>query len=66
MDKDVHTEHCCIWHGCCYGSEDCTVKSENKKQSYPCEQCEYDAEQLRLMRNMNSIYVDYLDRVFND
>lgn len=40
--KDVHTEHCCIHHGCKYGDVDtCTVTSGISPQSYPCEFC-YD------------------------
>ena len=26
-DRDVHTEHCCVDHGCKYNSDDCTVVS---------------------------------------
>ncbi len=37
--KDVHTEHCCLKHGCKYGDGDCPVTTEQKKQSYPCERC---------------------------
>lgn len=39
--KDVHTEHCCILHGCKYGEEDyhCTVVSGRKPQSHPCQSC---------------------------
>lgn len=43
--KDVHTEHCCIVHGCKYGNDsECTVTSVGVRQSYPCEMCgpEYD------------------------
>ena len=43
-DKCVHTEHCCSKHGCKYGSKECPVESGEKKQSYPCEYCEYDNE----------------------
>jgi len=39
---DVHTEHCCLTHGCKYGDTDCTVTTTKGTQSYPCEQCEYD------------------------
>lgn len=42
--KDVHTEHCCIRHGCKYCKEDCTVTTGKAPQSYPCEDC-YEAEQ---------------------
>lgn len=45
--KDVHTEHCCILHGCKYGEDDyyCTVATGRKPQSYPCESCNYDGIQ---------------------
>jgi hypothetical protein len=43
-EKDVHTEHCCIRHGCKYGKEDCPVVTRAKKQSFACEYCQYDAE----------------------
>ena len=37
---DVHTEHCCLVHGCKYGNAyKCTVMSCREKQSYPCEDC---------------------------
>jgi hypothetical protein len=40
---DVHTEHCCILHGCKYGNlEDCSVFQGWKDQSYPCEDCAWD------------------------
>jgi hypothetical protein len=44
MNKDVHTEHCCIDHGCKYGNKFCTVASEEKEQSHSCEQCDLDDE----------------------
>lgn len=37
--KDVHTEHCCRFHGCKYGLADCTVEAKGALQSYPCENC---------------------------
>ena len=40
--KDVHTEHCCRFHGCKYGlagRQDCTVVNKGALQSYPCEDC---------------------------
>lgn len=36
IEKDSHTGHCCINHGCKYGDEDCTVTSGEKPQSYEC------------------------------
>jgi hypothetical protein len=39
--RDVHTEHCCVIHGCKYGKEDeCTVSTGAKAQSFKCELCE--------------------------
>lgn len=43
--KDVHTEHCCIIHGCRYGDKDCTVTNKNHPQSYPCQTCMDDKSQ---------------------
>ena len=40
-NKCVHTEHCCILHGCKYGDEYCPVESGNKRQSFLCESCNY-------------------------
>lgn len=37
---DVHTEHCCIEHGCKYGEDDCPVYLGYSKQTYRCESCE--------------------------
>lgn len=42
--KDVHTEHCCLKHGCKYGRwrsklDDCSVAAGRKSQSYMCERC---------------------------
>lgn len=37
--KDVHTEHCCIAHGCKYCDDDCPVWLGYKQQSYLCESC---------------------------
>ena len=43
--KDVHTEHCCIYHGCKYGYEMCSVVLGVKVQSYPCEKCSYETKE---------------------
>ena len=42
-DRDVHTEHCCLEHGCKYGDDHCTVTTRKKRQSYPCEWCPHNA-----------------------
>jgi len=39
LAKNVHTEHCCLEHGCKYGDDDCPVSSGKQKQSGPCETC---------------------------
>lgn len=44
-DRDVHTEHCCIHHGCKYCEDDCPVTSGEKVQSYLCEECVYELEE---------------------
>lgn len=46
MTKDVHTEHCCLKHGCKYGDPKCTVITKQKSQSHPCEDCDYAKETL--------------------
>lgn len=40
--QDVHTEHCCVLHGCKYGDVFCTVVTRKADQSYPCERCSED------------------------
>jgi hypothetical protein len=45
-EGDVHTEHCCLVHGCkyLYGADDeraCSVVNKSKKQAYPCGQGPY-------------------------
>lgn len=45
-DKDVHTEHCCATHGCKYGDRDCPVENGRKKQSHPCESCDWEKEEV--------------------
>jgi len=35
----VHETHCCVLHGCKYGSENCPVKNGKIIQQYPCPDC---------------------------
>ena len=35
----VHAAHCCKWHGCKYGDEDCPVVFGQVEQLYPCMFC---------------------------
>lgn len=36
----VHATHCCVFHGCKYGDEDCPVVTGKIVQQYECEYCE--------------------------
>ena len=36
----VHEHHCCKYHGCKYGSQDCPVVLDLIVQIYPCEDCD--------------------------
>lgn len=38
----VHTSHCCIWHGCKYGDEDCPVALGRARQEHVCQVCSED------------------------
>ena len=35
----VHAAHCCKWHGCKYGDDDCPVVNGEVEQEYICEDC---------------------------
>jgi hypothetical protein len=43
--QDVHTEHCCLKHGCKYNDEDCTVTTKKAPQSFPCYDCREEQEE---------------------
>lgn len=45
IDVGVHRTHCCKWHGCKYGDENCPVVKGEVEQVYLCEDC---MEDLRL------------------
>lgn len=67
-NTDVHTEHCCIVHGCKYGEDStCPVTNGRKKQSYTCENCHEDGftEIPTLARPMNDEDFDLLREIFN-
>lgn len=54
--KNVHTEHCCIEHGCKYGENSyCPVVNGFQKQSYPCEQCYGVIPEVELVNNIYKI-----------
>lgn len=55
----VHTRHCCKFHGCKYGDDDCPVALALKQQKYPCEYChEYGFAWDLKTRDMFMIYED--------
>lgn len=43
-EKNVHTEHCCLEHGCKYNDLNCPVATGKQKQSHPCEMCGLESE----------------------
>jgi hypothetical protein len=47
-ETDVHTEHCCLEHGCKYNNPECTVTTGQKVQSYSCETCDFVEETERV------------------
>ena len=52
--KDVHTEHCCILHGCKYGEDkNCTVVTRHAPQSYTCETCYWDG--IRTLEQLHQV-----------
>lgn len=55
--SDVHTRHCCKYHGCKYGDYDCTVFYGNKKQEYDCERCSEEPEIAK--ENLDFLYRYY-------
>jgi hypothetical protein len=60
MATDVHTEHCCIAHGCKYGHDKCTVMTKKKPQSGYCETCYFAAERLTVRGVMGASIYDML------
>jgi len=42
--RNVHTEHCCLTHGCKYSDPKCPVATGNNRQSYDCEECGLEDE----------------------
>ncbi len=48
----VHSAHCCKWHGCKYGDEDCPVVLGEVEQLYICETCQWELEDEEWHRNV--------------
>lgn len=60
---DVHTAHCCKWHGCKYGDwkNTCTVKA-GAKQEYPCERCSWAWEEYLEVKQFDPEWVEYITK----
>jgi len=43
-NRDVHTEHCCVDHGCKYCDLNCSVVKRIKVQTGICEVCNFDLD----------------------
>lgn len=50
-DWGYHIGHCCKFHGCKYGEEDCPVVNGKVKQAYLCEDCFEDLEDEQWHKN---------------
>lgn len=64
LERDVHTSHCCVHHGCKYGEDKleesitdegesfipCSVVGGRRIQEHPCERCDWE-EGLEELRN---------------
>ena len=63
FEQDVHTAHCCKWHGCKYGDwkNNCTVTA-GAKQEYPCEQCSWQWEEYLAVKQYDPEWVEYITR----
>ena len=65
--KDVHTEHCCKWHGCKYSwglkekEEECTVL-QGAPQSFPCEQCSDEWQNYKEFLQTDPTWIEYIIR----
>jgi len=46
-NEGVHRTHCCIFHGCKYGSSDCPVKNGEIEQEFICEDCSIEGLTIR-------------------
>ena len=61
QENCVHTEHCCVIHGCKYCDSHCPVELGKKKQSYMCEMCESLEEDYKHLQE----YVDHITAGYN-
>ena len=48
----VHAAHCCAWHGCKYGDEDCPVVLGQVEQLYTCDYCDDELADEEYFKNV--------------
>jgi|14BtaG_2_1085337.scaffolds.fasta_scaffold00006_36 hypothetical protein len=58
MCEGVHTEHCCVIHGCKYRDEDCTVVTYQKRQSFLCEDCSWTLGEFEDMKEAHNRIIE--------
>lgn len=63
FEGDVHTSHCCKWHGCKYdfgfNESACTV-AQGAEQEGPCEFCSYDWEEYLKVKQYDPEWIKYI------
>lgn len=58
IKSDVHTRHCCKYHGCKYDDPHCSVFYGPKEAEYDCEVCSDEPERAKE-------YLDFLYKYCN-
>ena len=61
MNVAVHESHCCEYHGCKYGDDDCPVASGETQQLYPCEECREEDPRDAAIRELVCLVQDAVD-----
>lgn len=57
MNPGVHETHCCVFHGCKYGDDDCPVVTRKASQVYDCEDCRYPfPKQFQVFKTPKTIF----------
>jgi len=63
---DVHTSHCCKWHGCKYDNADCTVEFGDNNQLGPCEWCSDEFKEYINREQPDRDWLSYMRRWVDD
>jgi len=50
-EHKVHETHCCVYHGCKYGSDTCPVVEKRSIQKYKCESCVNVEQNLKQLKS---------------